>query len=440
MPQPERSMWTGRARGALALSSALAAALLLVIAAVTFGSVQPAAMGRYIVVLKNSIREPGRVGTAQTEHYGGQLGFVYRYGPIGYSATLPEDAIAALSGDPRVREVRIDHVGDQLGAQSPSTGIKRVFAFGNKALQIDEKTNVVVNADVAVIDGGMKEELDLNVVKRVYCNEVGGVSKCKEGEGDDEKDGHGTGVASVLGAVDNAEGVVGVAPGVRLWSVKVFDPGVTESEIVAGINYVTEHASDIEVANFSIECMSLPCERKTAREAITKAVEAGVVFVVIAGNLNQSANESAYASHPDVITVSGMADYDGLAGGKETSAWIPSCKPIKQGGDLEKLGEDDQRYTKSNYGSVVDVTAPAVCIRMLTPGGGLTSWWGTSFAAPEVSGAAAILAAQSNPNSRKDVETIRGTIITTGNSNWKDTSPDGVPEPLLDLSNEATFK
>lgn len=415
----------------------------LLIVSVSLAAAQPSGEeeGSYIVVLKNSVDDPGAVGRAQLARLGGQLGFVYRYAPIGYSATLSDDGARQLRRDPLVRAVRPNHVGeDALAAQTPSTGIKRVFAFGNKALQIDEKVNFVPNADVAVLDGGFKVESDLNVVKRTYCNEVEKVAKCKDGEGDDEADGHGTGVASVAGAVDNTEGVVGVAPGVRLWSVKVFDPNVTEAEIVAGINYVIAHASEIEVLNMSIECMALPCTRTAASEAISKAVEAGVIVVVAAGNLAKDAAGSAYASHADVIAVSGIADYDGTFGAAAASWWWPSCNPAKQVGDTEKRGEDDDLYTKSNFGKVIDIAAPAVCLRSLAVGGGLTFNTGTSFAAPEVSGAAAILAAQSNPNSKKDVETIRTTILNAGNFNWHDTSSDGVKEPLLDLSEEATFK
>lgn len=419
--------------------AALGVLLTLVACSVALGAAGREEMGSYIVALKNSVWEPGAVGQEQADRYGGQLGFVYHYGPIGYSVTLPEDAVAALSRDPRVRAVRPNHEGDVLGAQTPSTGIKRIFAFANKALQFDETNNRVVNADVAVIDSGFKFESDLNVLKRTYCNEVEKVSKCKDGEGDDST-GHGTEVASVAGAIDNNEGVVGVAPGVRLWSVKVFDPSVTEAEIVAGINYVTSHASEIEVANFSIECSALPCTRTAAREAITKAVEAGVVFVVIAGNLAKDAKESAYASHPDVVTVSGIADYDGKPEAKSASAWIPSCSFEKMKGDTEKYGEDDNLASFSNFGAVVSVAAPAVCIRVLKIGGGIGFNSGTSFAAPEVAGAAAILAEASNPNTKKDVEGIRSTIANAGNFNWNDTSGDGATEPLLDLSNETTFK
>jgi subtilisin family serine protease len=430
---------TGRRAGS---GASLAAFLVLLTASVALAAVQPPREEgrRYIVALRDSVGDPGAVGRAQTERLGGRLGFVYRYGPIGYSATLSDSAVKALREDPLVQTVTPDRINqDGQPAQSPSTGIKRIFAFENKALQIDETANFTVDADVAVIDGGMKAESDLNVFKRTYCNDTGGGAKCKDGEGDDEKDGHGTAVASVVGAKDNAEGVVGVAPSVRLWSVKIFDPGVSESEVVAGINYVTEHASEIEVAILSVECLALPCKRENAAKAITKAVEAGVVVVVAAGNLTADAGGSEYAKHPDVIAVSAIADYDGKPELKAVPWWYPSCNPVKQPKDTEQVGKDDALFIRSNYGEVVDVAAPGVCIRTLAPGGGLTYSTGTSFASPEVAGAAAILAAHSNPNSKKDVETIRATIQTAGNSEWEDTSPDKIKEQLLDLSNEAVF-
>ncbi|MBA2570262.1 MAG: S8 family serine peptidase, partial [Chloroflexi bacterium] len=40
---------------------------------------------------------------------------------------------------------------------------------------------------------------------------------------DADPQGHGTHVAGIVGAIDDADGVVGVAPGARLWSVRVFD-------------------------------------------------------------------------------------------------------------------------------------------------------------------------------------------------------------------------
>jgi len=62
------------------------------------------------------------------------------------------------------------------------------------------------------------------------------------------------------------------------------------------------------------------------------------------------------------------------------------------------------------------------------------------MAAPHVSGAAALIASQENPNSLEDVEAIREVLLEEGNSGWTDTSGDGIQEPLLDISDEETFK
>lgn len=429
----------GRKRSAGGATLALTVLLALIAATVSFAAGEADPDGSYIVVLENSIDDPGAVGREQTERAGGELGFVYRYGPIGYSATLPDDEAEALKRDPRVRAVRPDHVAF-AASQSPSTGIERISAFGNKALQIDEENNFWVNADVAVIDAGFKVGGDLNVVKRTFCTTVEMVTKCKDGEGDDEASGHGTGVASALAAVDNKEGVVGVAPGARLWSVKVLNPTATESKIVAGINWVIANAKEIEVANMSIQC-ALPCpNRPTYSEAVKNAVAKGIVFVVAAGNESGDASESGYANDPEVITVSGIADYDGVSSGATEAVWVPSCNAEKQAGDTGKVGEDDMLYAKSNYGEPIDMTAPAVCIRTLNPSGGLSYNTGTSFAAPDVAAAAAILAAQSNPNTKEDVEAIRKKLISAANFNWFDSSEDGFWEPLLGMSDEKVFK
>lgn len=422
---------------ARALTAAFTVLLALVAASVALGAAG-GAMGRYIVVLKDSVEEPGAVGQAQLERRGGHLGFVYHHGPVGYSATLPVDEAAALAKDPRVEYVEPDGLSHAL-AQSPSTGIKRVFAFTNKALEIDEKSNLWVNADVAVIDGGFKEESDLTVTHRLYCDGTEKSATCKEG-GEDIANGHGTRVASVIGAVDNTEGVVGVAPGVRMLSLKVLDPDAWDSEVIAAVNYVTAHAEEIEVANVSIGCDPAECTKPALKEAISNSVAKGVVYVVAAGNEEVDVKTSDYANNPDVITVSGIADYDGAAGAKANTQWWPSCKEAKQPGDTGQFGADDVRYSESNFGTAVDVTAPAVCIRSQMPGGTLTNSIGTSFATAEVSGAAAILASLSNPNSKKDVETIRTTIVNAGNTNWTDNSGDGSKEKLLDLSNETIFK
>jgi subtilisin family serine protease len=395
---------------------------------------------RYIVVLEESAGDPGAFARTQIGQSGGRLGFVYRAALSGYSATLPAGAAAALRRNPHVKAVRLDDKVVVPAVQTIPTGIKRVFASTNKALQIDEKANKVVDADVAVIDTGVDNtHPDLKVPERTYCNETGGKTTCTNGTGSDTN-GHGTHVAGTIAAIDNTEGVVGVAPGARIWSVKVLDPTATEAELVASVNWVTEQAEKIEVANMSIGCETLPCSLPTMGEAITKSVEKGVVYVVAAGNNAGNAEKSTFGTNPDVITVSALADYDGIAGAKAEALWTPSCTAEKVKEKEEKVGADDTLATFSNFGKDIEIAAPGVCIYSTLPGNTYGYSSGTSMAAPHVAGAAAILASISNPNTKKDVETIRKTLVEAGNLNWKDTSGDGIQERLLDVSNETTFK
>ena len=73
---------------------------------------------------------------------------------------------------------------------------------------------------------------DLNV----YC-QVTFVSGTSSGNDDN---GHGTAVAGIAAAKDNSDGVVGIAPGARLWSIKVLDSSGNGfiSDIIEGVDYL----------------------------------------------------------------------------------------------------------------------------------------------------------------------------------------------------------
>jgi subtilisin family serine protease len=418
--------------------------------------------GRYIVVFKDSVEYPGNLAEAQAEQRNADLGFVYRDAIKGYSAKLSKGAVEALREDPRVKYVVADQKVEAF-AQTIPTGIKRVYATENATADIDGTDDARVNVDVAVIDTGVDyTHPDLNVVARTYCNapqteeeeffgeEPKAPATCVDNTGTDAV-GHGTHVAGTIGAIDNGLGVVGVAPGARIWSVKVLDPGGWESELVAGVEWVKARAATIEVANMSLGCY-YPCTQPVLEEAIEKTTEAGVVFAVAAGNEGMSAGFASPAQSPDVITVSALADYDGKAG--------ESAEPLLGGeGGCETVdheanyGEDDALAWFSNRGDDVEVAAPGVCILSTVPGGGYGFNSGTSMAAPHVAGAAALLASKSNPNNKAAVEAIGQQIEDEGSQRWTDRylwngtelagggffgwEPDGIQEPLLDVGPQA---
>lgn len=412
------------------------------IAALAVGCSSAAASGHerepYIVVLRDSVTAPAAIAHSQADQFNGSLGFVYRYALEGYSIQLPPAAVEGLRHDPRVayvtpdgpveavEEIELDdedNEGPEIAEATTPTGISRTFAASNKALDIDGVDDTRANVDVAVLDTGLDQSHpDLNVVSRTDCT-LGGES-CAENSGSDIR-GHGTHVAGTIAALDNNIGVVGVAPGARLWSVKVLDDEGhgTWSSVTAGVDWVTGHASQIEVANMSLAGFN---SQPALEKALNTSTEAGVVYAVAAGNSAADAKFYSPAGIETVLTVSALADYDGKPGEKSS----PTC---------ENYGIDDHNATFSNYGARIDITAPGVCILSSIPGKtyGLKS--GTSMATPHVAGAAAILASQFNPNSKNDVEIIQEDLERSGNFNWKDTSGDGIQEPLLDVHNEELY-
>jgi len=407
------------ARHAPAVARAVAVLTLTVVAVVSWsapGGAAPGSTGaqRYIVVLDDSVGSPAAVARQQTLRLGALLGPVFSHALNGYVAELTPAAVDRLRADPRVTAVEPDtwvHISDQ---QVP-TGVRRIFADDNPVLDIDSQDDVRVDVDVAVIDTGVTRHPDLNVVARADCS----LGICLSGFGMDDN-GHGTHVAGTIGALDNGVGVVGVAPGARIHSVKVClaTGSCLSSALVAGIDYVTARAGTIEVANMSLGGAGTST---AVANAITRSVNAGVVYAVAAGNDAADASGFFPANHPDVITVSALADSDGEPGGVGGN---PACRP---------QSHDDALADFSNFGATVEVAAPGVCILSTWNDGGLNTLSGTSMATPHVTGAAAILAAGTgDPTNRADVLAIRQQIVAAGNLGWTDTSGDGLQEPLLD--------
>ena len=104
-----------------------------------------------------------------------------------------------------------------------------------------------VDADIAVMDTGVQEDhLDLNVFKCLTFDWLTagiakgpGIAGWAGSPGCEDKTGHGTGVAGVAAAKNNDEGVVGTAPGARIWALKIWSsntncPGSYE---LAAYNY-----------------------------------------------------------------------------------------------------------------------------------------------------------------------------------------------------------
>jgi subtilisin family serine protease len=379
------------------------------------------------------------VAAGQAAALGFTVGYVYRSALTGYSADLTPPILAGLRADPRVVAVEADRPLATTAAVP--NGIDRVDAELSVTAAIDDFDRPRVDVDVAVLDTGIdRQHPDLNV--------AGGFN-CTQDRGYDDRVGHGTHIAGIVGAIDDGKGVVGVAPGVRLWGVRVLDDkgkGTTR-ELLCGVDWVThtrldaDPANDIEVANLSLGGFNMVDGRKMPgddgqcgrvdgdllHQAICRSVAAGVTYVAAAGNDASDAMWVTPAAYDEVITVSALADSDGRPGGL---GGPPSCRD----------DGDDTLANFSNYGSDIDLIAPGVCIlstvpvngkvENVQPGYGVLT--GTSFAAPHVAGAAALWLA-GHPGAAP--AQVREALIGAGSPDWDAGDDlDGIKEPLVDVA------
>jgi subtilisin family serine protease len=294
-----------------------------------------------------------------------------------------------------------------------------------------------VDVDVAVLDSEVdSKHRDLNVAGGINCLRRNSTPNY-----------HGTLAAGVIGALDNNRGVVGVAPGARIWGVTIFDPeGFTDLEtLLCALDWVIANSETIEVANMSASfegfddpnCGVDPPDPVHA--GLCRSVERGTTWAVSAGNDSIDAVDRVPAAFDEVIAVSALADYDGRPGGLGAQ----TCAE-----EFIDLGADDAFAVYSNFGADVDLMAPGNCIVSTATTDAakfvneVTDAYrdgpdyyaisnGTSFASPHVAGAAAVYVAR-HPSSTptqvlQALRANREAVPVPGD-------PDGINEGIVNVT------
>lgn len=334
-----------------------------------------AAARDYIVVLHDDERDVAGLAAAHGQAYGVSVSHLYEHALKGYAATISQARIDDIRRDPRVAFVSEDRPVVAV-AQSLPTGIDRIDA--EPALHPARSWNLAV----AVIDTGSGPHSDLNVV---------GGTNCSTGRGYSDGNGHGTHVAGTIGAINNTAGVVGVAPGVPIYSVRVLNNqgSGTWSSVICGIDWVTANASrlNIKVANMSLggagtddgNCGNTNSD--AMHKAICRSVAGGVTYVVAAGNDNTDLAGFVPAAYDEVLAVTAVADFNGQPGGGAPA----TCRS-----DVDDTSADFSNFTAiGSPDAAHTIAAPGVCILSTWKGGGYNTISGTSMASPHAAGAAA---------------------------------------------------
>ncbi|MCH7493746.1 S8 family serine peptidase, partial [bacterium] len=364
---------------------------------------------RYIVMLDSDAADTPGLAAALAGLHGAAPTHVYTHALQGFAVQLPPAAAALLAADPRVALVETD-MEAHIVAQTLPPGIDRAEADANTWAAIDG-VDTRVDVDVASIDTGIDlDHPDLNVYRNVTF-----VRRTKNGNDDN---GHGSHTAGTMAALDNGFGVVGMAPGARLWAVKVLDRRGAGywSDIIAGMDYVTDNAGEIDVANMSLGSTGLLSSVRTALQGM---VNAGVVVVVAAGNSSKdvygsdgvfgTSDDFFPASYPEAMAVSAMKDNDGVSGGAGGSG-------------------DDQFASFTNFsrsvvggnpvtstGKAIDLAAPGVSVLSTYKNGNYATISGTSMSSPHVAGGAALyIAEHGRATNAAGVAAIRQALIDQG--------------------------
>lgn len=248
-------------------------------------------------------------------------------------------------------------------------------------------------ARVAVIDSGIDTDhpdLAPNIDFAASASMV-------PGESIEDYNGHGSHVAGIIAAADNARGVIGVAPNATIIAIKVSDANrnIDFSWVLEGIVHAV--SVDADIINMSlggyIRHNETPANEtaallKLTRDAINYAVKQGVLVVCSAGN-----NALDGTGDAGLVHVPGDVGNGIVVSATGPVGWTPGSSTY-----LDNLA------SYSNYGSQIDFAAPGGDVRLrpspnwfmdmvynCATGGGYVYRAGTSMAAPHVCGVAALL-------------------------------------------------
>ena len=374
--------------------------------------------GQYIVLLEEAQfaptgltraaerrREVAETADLIATEYRGKRRHVYSESLTGFSADMNSWQARRLARDPRVAFVvpdsRVTAASENIQANPPSWGLDR----------IDQRDSILdetyewytaeggVEVHVYVLDSGIRST-HTDFGGRV--DTVNSFNAYSDGNDVNDCNGHGTHVAGIVGGAQH-----GVAKNAVLHPVRVLtcSGAGSLSAVIAGVDWITSQVIDAQhpaVASMSLESSpSLVLDN-----AIRASIEAGITYVVAAGNSNDSACYDSPARIDEVITV-----------GATTM--------------------EDTRMSNSNFGNCVDIYAP---------GDRITSTFnrsdtdtaimsGTSMAAPHVAGTAALLLAQRPDASPAE---IAEEILAQASSFANELSADGTSALVYSMIEVAT--
>ena len=324
--------------------------------------------------------------------------------PEGVAATWGHGGSANLGG-PKARH------DDTTGSESTTTVTpdpREAEQWDLRMIKADQAHAVTDGSRrvvVGVLDSGIDPDhpdlvANIDVEDSVNCTDAGRPDTSATGWYPTTSD-HGTHVAGTIGAARNGIGIVGVAPNVRMASVKVVnDDGFIYPEYaVCGFMWAALHGMDVTNNSYYVDPFQFYCSDQTdqaaAKEAVDRAVQwsidKGVVSAAAAGNSAYDlANKTTDNTSPDDSTAVKRTinnDCQDIPTELDGVVTVSSMEQYPTGSTESRLSGFSNRGL-----GVIDVAAPGSRIlSTIVKENGYGTKSGTSMASPHVAGVLALM-------------------------------------------------
>jgi subtilisin family serine protease len=234
---------------------------------------------------------------------------------------------------------------------------------------------------IAVVDTGADLDApDLRAKSPASYSVVNGTTSVRD------RNGHGTFVSSIAaGSVSNAEGMAGFGGDARLLVVQAGGPdgSFTDVDEAAAIVYAVDHGA--KIVNLSLGGVD---SSATERRAVEYAAAHGVLLVAAVGNEYEEGNPLEYPAA--LLQPHGSQGLGGIGLAVGASTQRGTRAPFSNTGSHVSLAAPGVEV----LGALSSASQPSYYPRFALPGSGTGLYGyasGTSFAAPQVAGAAALV-------------------------------------------------